>query len=181
MLDMLGLSLEERLRKHGRQAAGTLLHIQRGKSVSWGVKGGAEGVSPGQSEVVGTVPKDHCRIRVEPAGEPAFEVDLKVSDDHFFGLTILYDGAPVVVWYDPDDHSKAVMDIDATKHALKHAPPKAGPLTPRMEFPPPSSASSAAAGIADELRKLAALRAQGVLSDAEFDEAKAKLLEGFKP
>ena len=40
------------------------------------------------------------------------------------------------------------------------------------------TAGSAGAGTADQLSKLADLKAQGVISDAEFEQAKAKALAG---
>lgn len=42
---------------------------------------------------------------------------------------------------------------------------------------PPTVSSPAASMIADELRKLADLRNEGILSDEEFKTQKAKLLE----
>ena len=44
--------------------------------------------------------------------------------------------------------------------------------------PPPDAASTAAPSVTDELKKLAALRDAGHLSDDEFAAAKAKLLDG---
>jgi hypothetical protein len=42
---------------------------------------------------------------------------------------------------------------------------------------PPTPSAPAASMIADELRKLAALRNEGILSDEEFETQKARLLE----
>ncbi|WP_062207904.1 DUF4429 domain-containing protein [Streptomyces sp. NBRC 109706] len=57
----------------------------------------------------------------------------------------------------------------------------ASPPTPPL-LPPPAVAEPAAPGgvpsIADELAKLAGLRDQGVITQQEFDQAKARLLGG---
>lgn len=50
----------------------------------------------------------------------------------------------------------------------------AGEPEPEYEAPPPAPA--AGAGVAEELKKLADLHTQGVLSDEEFGAAKSKLL-----
>jgi hypothetical protein len=42
--------------------------------------------------------------------------------------------------------------------------------------PPPAAAPAAGVDVVAELQKLAALKDQGILSDAEFSAAKAKLL-----
>jgi hypothetical protein len=58
------------------------------------------------------------------------------------------------------------------------APP---PAAPAPQAPPPAAAAPAATGGGDTieaLERLAALRQQGLLDDAEFAAAKAKLLSG---
>jgi hypothetical protein len=44
--------------------------------------------------------------------------------------------------------------------------------------PAPAPAAAAAPDLAGQLKELADLKSQGILSDAEFDAAKAKLLNG---
>jgi hypothetical protein len=58
---------------------------------------------------------------------------------------------------------------------------RAHPMFGRAEAPSPTPAAAPAAGlnsalVADELRKLADLRAQGILTDDEFAAQKARLL-----
>jgi hypothetical protein len=50
------------------------------------------------------------------------------------------------------------------------------PLQPELADAEPSAGASGTVSVADELAKLAALRDKGILSQAEFDQQKAKLL-----
>ena len=69
-------------------------------------------------------------------------------------------------------------DFAAVRNAIEAA------ISDRESSPAPAPAPAAAAAaaasssLADELKKFAELRDSGVLSEAEFEEQKAKLLEG---
>lgn len=52
------------------------------------------------------------------------------------------------------------------------------PQQPAYEPPPAAPVAAESGGLADELQRLADLKAQGILSDDEFAAAKAKLLQG---
>ncbi len=73
--------------------------------------------------------------------------------------------------------------------ALKAIDPEAAargsvdPWAPRepTHAPPPAAQPALRASMADELRKLSELKTDGVLTSAEFDEAKAKILAGERP
>jgi len=56
------------------------------------------------------------------------------------------------------------------------APPEAAP--PPQQYAPPPAAAPAQSDLAAQLSQLAQLHSQGILSDAEFEAAKAKLLSG---
>ena len=65
----------------------------------------------------------------------------------------------------------------------ERAPSEAAPPVEPMpayapEAPAPAPAPAAGPTTVDQLTQLAALHAQGVLTDAEFDAAKAKILAG---
>lgn len=60
----------------------------------------------------------------------------------------------------------------------QYAPPPQQYAAPQQQYAPPAPAAAPAAGddMVAQLQQLATLKAQGVLSDAEFEAAKAKLL-----
>jgi hypothetical protein len=112
--------------------------------------------TPGLSDVKITSHM-HLKLRVEPEGEPAFEAS--------FGQA-LTQTVPITGWickvvFDPADRSKIAM-IDGT--AVR---PAAAPV--QAVAPPDHSP-------VDQLTKLAELKDRGELTDAEFQSAKAKLL-----
>jgi hypothetical protein len=78
--------------------------------------------------------------------------------------------------------SQQVADMQAQLDAMQAQQAQAAmaPPAPAYAAPAPAApAPAAAAGgvdIAGQLQQLAALKAQGILSDAEFEAAKAKLL-----
>ena len=57
----------------------------------------------------------------------------------------------------------------------QYAPPQQY-AQPAYEAPAPAAAPAGGADVVAQLQQLATLKAQGVLSDAEFEAAKAKLL-----
>ncbi len=71
------------------------------------------------------------------------------------------------------DQNEAIADLQYQadqQQAPAYAPP---PPTPA-----PQAAPSGGTGVADQLQQLAQLRDSGVLSDEEFENAKAKVLAG---
>jgi hypothetical protein len=101
-------------------------------------------------------PRVRIRLRVEPPGEPPFEVERKVLVSR---IAIPRQGERVELAYDPADHSR---------FAFKRAD-----LTDDQALP-----AAAAPDIATQLEKLAGLRQAGVLNDEEFEAAKERLLGG---
>ena len=68
---------------------------------------------------------------------------------------------------------KDVVDkFTAVRNAIETA------ISERETSPTPAPAAAAPSSLADELKKFAELRDSGVLSEAEFEQQKAKLLEG---
>ena len=63
-------------------------------------------------------------------------------------------------------------DFAAVRNAVEAS------ISDRESSPAPAPAPAASSSLADELKKFAELRDSGVLSEAEFEEQKAKLLEG---
>jgi hypothetical protein len=76
---------------------------------------------------------------------------------------------------------QAQLDAMQAQQAQQAMAPQAAPAAPPAYAPPAAPAPAPAAGgvdIAGQLQQLAALKAQGILNDAEFEAAKAKLLGG---
>src|SRR5262245_10215125 len=164
--------LERKLReKGGIQAWATVLESEK----QWASTGGAN-VSPGQAGSMTIHQK--LRLRVEPDGEPPFEATVKQVFNDSYGWHIPQEGYSVKVLYDPTDHSKLVIDLEAMPVApavdRDQAIARYQSLTAN-DFPRTQGASPSP-DVADELTKLAALRDRGVLTDAEFEVQKAKLL-----
>ena len=63
------------------------------------------------------------------------------------------------------------QQYEAQQQAAMYAPP-----APEPAAPAPAAAPAGGTDVVAELQKLADLKAQGILSDAEFEAAKAKLL-----
>jgi hypothetical protein len=192
------------LREHGgKSALATVVAFDE----RWGVpESGYGGMPLGHSEHY------KLKIRVEPAGEPAFEAELKEHDFFVVDSEQPRAGDQFAVVYDPEDHSNVVRDpLDADSViaprrgdlGLKSAEEDlfrktvfanleklraSGKLSEQQyqqkraqieaEFAPePSVAAQPARDTAAQLVDLAALHDRGVLSDAEFQAQKAKLLE----
>lgn len=129
-----------------------------------------------------------CRMRVTPEnGQPEFESQLSVwgNDANYTEV-----GRWTYVLYDPDrpDHCEIDKDRLAKEFGLRgdgkrpHYIPKdpghpevkiTGPVADTPAPPVPASAPDA---LVTDLARLADLRAAGTLNDAEFAEAKARLL-----
>lgn len=154
------------------------------------------------------------KLRVEPEGEPTFEATVQQVFNDAHGWPVPKEGYSVTVIYDPNDHSKLVIDVDqmpvlpgadraetvarheravarvrdpaARRQQIEEMKAKAAAgaqgaaAIQEMLAKAAAGAQGAAAkyNLADELTKLADLRDRGVLSDAEFQVQKAKILGG---
>jgi hypothetical protein len=197
--------LERKLKEHGgKRAWATVLESER----EWASTGGAN-VSPGQAGSM-TI-HQQLKLHVEPEGETPFESTVKQVFNDSYGWHIPQEGYSVAVIYDPDDHSKLVIDLEAmpvapgvdrdeasARHeramamqdpearrqqieemkakALAQAQSASGMQEMIAKASPPAPGATAGPDVADELTKLADLRDRGVLSAAEFEVQKAKLL-----
>jgi hypothetical protein len=162
----------------------------------WSSSGGVN-VAPGQTGSF----TDHCklRLRVEPEGEPGFEVTIHHEFRESRGEAVPMEGWTVGVLYDPSDHSKVVLDQNKTQirpglssgEADKSQARRdqlialAGDPAAMQQYIGQMKAQAAAQGTAaprletvDGLTKLADLRDRGVLTQAEFEAQKAEILGG---
>ncbi len=126
-------------------------------------------------------------LRVEPAGEPPFEITNKfyLHRDHWS------EGATVPVLFDPNDHSRLTIDERdesvqeaAARDAGQASNEAAIELSEQRPGPGAAVAPSgagiqppAAADRAAQLEQLARLHSSGALTDAEFASARAKFLD----
>jgi hypothetical protein len=197
--------LERKLKEQGgKQAWATVL-----ESKKQGASTGGFNVAPGQAGSI-TIHRE-LRLRVEPGGEAPFEATVKQVFNDSHGWHIPEEGWSVTVTYDPNDHSKVVIDLDKmpvrpgvdrdetiARHERAVARMK-DPAARRQQIEDiraqAAQAQSASAlqemvakavsgpqqvapkaDIAEQLTKLADLRDRGILSDAEFEAQKAKIL-----
>jgi hypothetical protein len=197
--------LERKLKEQGgKQAWATVL-----ESKKQGASTGGFNVTPGQAGSI-TIHRE-LRLRVEPGGEAPFETTVKQVFNDSHGWHIPEEGWSVTVTYDPNDHSKVVIDldkmpvrpgVDRDETIARHERAVARMKDPaarrqqiediRAQAAQAQSASAlqemvakAVSGpqqaapkayIAEQLTKLADLRDRGILSDAEFEAQKAKIL-----
>jgi hypothetical protein len=202
MLGKLSNRTIKRLEENGRRANATVLEIaSRGMTITHG----NEAIVSNTQVVLKT------KLRVEPDGEPAFEVQEKFRYSQF---AIPAAGSVVAVVYDPDDHDKIMLDESpaaVTQAGLAQAGLSAdqmGLITQLQQaaksgdrdkmrdmarqwgeangatiidgsggmpgFGAPAPPESAV----DQLEKLADLRDRGILTPAEFEAQKAKILSG---
>jgi hypothetical protein len=101
---------------------------------------------------VNNQPRVRLRLRVEPEGEPSFEVERKLLVSR---LAIPRVGERGEVAYDPDDRERFTFRVDDLADHVAGAPS-------RLE----------------ELAKLAELRSAGVLTGDEFEAEKRRILAG---
>jgi hypothetical protein len=143
---------DESLREHGIHANGVVLQVYQ----------------PFMNVIVnGAYIKRKLRLRVEGvANVPAYEAT-------FDGLFMFGDvpsvGDKIPLLVDPANPQR--FEYDDSANASADDGTDAGAANAAGSVP-----SADDSGIADQLGKLAQLRTQGALSDAEFDAAKAKLL-----
>jgi hypothetical protein len=95
-------------------------------------------------------PRVRLRLRIEPQGEPPFEVERKVTVSR---VAVPRAGERVEVFYDPDDRERFTFRVGAL-----------------------DDDASASPDVAEQLVRLAGLHASGALSDAEFAEAKRRVI-----
>lgn len=182
------------LEDQGRRAAATVLEIgKRGMAITTGA---------GQL-VTDTEVALKLRLRVEPEGEAPFEVRTKLR---FPQLAIPSVGSRIAVVYDPDDHESIMRDDSpgATIGAVlggrgERADIAEQVLTAHSQGASVADLQSLAADLGRQyaasqgammsgafaapaedrltrLEKLADLKAKGILTDAEFQAEKAKIL-----
>lgn len=124
-------------------------------------------------------PRIELTMRVQPEdGSPAFDASKTILVSR---VAIPRAGDRFPVWYDRADPTKWAYgtDMDPAK-----TPPEVRALFERAAAardalagtPAPASGAADGPGPADELRKLNDLRLAGVLTDEEFERAKARLL-----
>jgi hypothetical protein len=101
---------------------------------------------------VNNQPRVRLRLRVQPEGEPPFEVERKLLVSR---LAIPRVGERVEVAYDPDDRDRFTFRAADLADDVARAPSRI-----------------------DELTKLAELRSSGVLTEAEFEAEKRRILAG---
>jgi hypothetical protein len=182
----------------GRQAWATVLESKQ----EWASTGGLN-VSPGQAGSFTIHQK--LKLNVEPDGEPPFEATIKQVFNDTQGWPIPQEGWSVAVIYDPNEHSKLVLDLDtmpvrpgvdrddavarhesamarlqdpaARLQQIEEMKAQAAALQERFAATlSPALSAPRLPDVADQLTKLADLRDRGVLSDAEFEAQKAKIL-----
>lgn len=196
--------LERKLKEQGgARAWATVLESKK----EWASAGGTN-IAPGQAGSITT--HQQLTLRVEPDGEAPFETTVKQVFNDSYGWHIPREGYSVTVIYDPTNHSKLVIDLEAMPVApgvdrdeavARHArvigrsqdPDARRQQIEEMKAKAAAQVQGAAAmqemmakavpqaatpgpDVADELTKLADLRDRGVLTDAEFEAQKAKLL-----
>lgn len=116
-------------------------------------------------------------VRVEPEGEPTFEAAFKQA----FSGWPPRDGWQCKVIYDPGNHDEiAILEESMMPGGISHdeaeraAERIAGHETSPGSAPTPGSTPTV--DIADELTKLASLRDRGILTDAELEQQKQRIL-----
>ena len=200
MLGKLSNRTIKRLKENGRRANATVLEVgSRGMTITHG----------NEAIVANTQVVLKTRLRVEPDGEPAFEVEERFRYSQF---DLPSAGTVLPVIYDPDDHDKIMLD-DSPAAVTQAGLSQAGLSTDQMGLVTQLQQAAAqgmdrnamrdmakqwgaahgatiidgtngfggapappAESTVDQLEKLAALRDRGVLTDAEFEAQKARIL-----
>jgi hypothetical protein len=176
---------QKKLEENGKRANATVVDIaEKGMAVT----SGAEGIVANTEVMLKT------RMKVQPEGEPEFEVTERFR---YPQLAIPSAGSVLPVIYDPEDHDKVMIDRSPEAQqgaALSSAgidPGQLGQLMnqaqqmqaqalqggmPGMGQVPGATPAQPQADSVEQLEKLAALKEKGVLTDAEFEAEKAKIL-----
>ena len=130
-------------------------------------------------------PRVKMTFRVEPLdGSPAFDAQKTTTVSR---VQIPRQGERYPVWYDRADPSTwayAVIADDTGRQQMRAMFGAAAESLTGMGGVPVAAAPAAAPAApavdpVERLQKLGELRAQGVISDAEFEEQKAKLLQAL--
>jgi Short C-terminal domain len=184
----------KKLEAHGRIASAVVLEISdRGMAVT----NGSDGI------VANTEVLHKTRLRVEPEGEPAFEVHQRFR---FPQLAVPGVGSRVSVRYDPDDHDDIMIDnseaavlasmstqtgldlgglMSTIRHTKADQPGDRQAMQQALlaklgqgaaGFGSPAATPSPGADSILQLQRLAELHTTGALTDAEFSAAKARIL-----
>ena len=163
---------ERRLEEAGQAARATVVTLHRGGT--WWVNG-AHGTPD--------VQRTHCRVtlEVQSAGEPSFQTELKT---HFRTDSIPSEGDVIEVVYDPADHDNVEVATGFGHGGnVQVQVVRAGGGDPSRPMPTVTingqvvSGGATATDVADEIAKLGDLRDRGLLTDAEFQAQKQKLLD----
>ncbi|MEA2180550.1 MAG: hypothetical protein QOG77_3847 [Solirubrobacteraceae bacterium] len=120
-------------------------------------------------------PRVNITMRIEPEdGSPAFDAQKTVTVSR---VAIPRAGDRFPVWYDRNDPTKWAYGTDMNP---AQTPPEIQSLFARAAGTPAGAPATpaplAAESTADQLTKLNELRLKGVLTDAEFEAAKGRLL-----
>jgi hypothetical protein len=174
---MLGRkSPEEKLREgNGERATATVLQRKDGADIALGVDHNLSTGVPKWMDHEGDIQKHSYTLRVEPAGEPAFEAQVAIRENHLHGLRAPGIGDTVAVLFNPDDHGDVAFDIEATRTQAAERNEQQGRVIRAggaRIIAPQQNAPDAV----DKLKELADLHDRGALTDAEFASQKAKLL-----
>jgi len=155
-----GRRLERKLREHGRAAMATVLAARRTVSGLYQTSDWFYQSPPTQA----TRDMWTITVRVEPDGEPAFDVTI---DAWLWNTERPWPNTFVPVFYDPADRRKVVLDhsvqaLNAARQATFEARDRW--LEEQAKNP------------LDRLTELMDLRDRGVLTDAEYEAQKRRLL-----
>ena len=191
--------LEKKLREHGRSAPAEILSIKT--EGSGGTQNPLKAWSADDDDLTTSWFLCRLELRVMPPGEPAFEQTV-----HSRLNTLKSKGDTVPVLYDPDDHGKVVVDYKADAQTemdrvaalgqVAQRPPDGArtgadvaPLDPELQqlmdleeaerrtgAAPAAQSPGGSQARLDQLQQLAYLRDQGILTDAEVAEQKARIL-----
>jgi hypothetical protein len=182
---------EKHLQEHGVKASAVVLEIaERGMAVT----NGAEGVVSNTTLMLKT------KLRIEPDGRPAFEVEKRFR---YPQLAVPSAGMRIPVIFDPDDTDKVMLDDSSEAHI--HSALVSSGISPESMAKVQSLTSAAISGVSreelqqmaaaafqpmampmpnaeqsklDQLEQLAGLHDRGVLTDEEFAAQKAQILAG---
>lgn len=148
----------QHLLEHGKRCPGTVLSVQD------------------TGMTINDNPRVKMRVKAEPPGEPAFEFDKTATVSR---VQIPRAGDRCAVFYDPAGGEPGIS-FDAPALAMVGLVPGAAAAAPGVApvSPPPPAGAPADADdeTIDELERLARLRASGALTEAEFQQAKARIL-----
>ena len=112
-------------------------------------------------------PRVKVTVRAEPPGEPPFDVEKTFTASR---VELPRVGDVATVFYDPLDRSKTGITFD----------PVPGVTPPSTPMPAPAAApagDSSPEDVAERLKELDELRDQGVITQAERDAQRARILE----